>query len=131
MTETINTVTTSVLVLVVVPVIVVTSMVSVFVSVVCRVIIGGVKVLLALITGVDVVVLRTVTVLVAESVTGVCRQEHTRAMSEAGRDKMLERMLAATEGIRCLLCKAAGVLDTVVVLRLCFGVLTLGQRVSR
>lgn len=127
MTDTINTVTTSVLVIV--AVVVVTSMVSVFVSVVCRVRIGGVIVMLALIIGVDVVVLKIVTVLVLESVIEVCKQEHRRAMSEAGRDKMLSKMLDAA--LCCLLCKAAGALDIVVVLRLCFSVLMPGPRVGR
>lgn len=128
MTETINTVTTSVVV--VVAVVVVTSTVSVFVSVVLRVMIGGVKVMLALIIGVDVVVLKIVTVLVTESVTGVCKQEHTRAMSETGRDKILVKMLAADSALGRLLCKAAGVLDTVVVLRLCFSMLTFDPHVG-
>lgn len=83
--------------------------------------------MLALINGVDVVVLKTVTVLVTEFVTGVCncKQEHTKAMSEAGRDKILEKMLAADAALVCLLCKAAGVLDTVVVLHSGVSVLTL------
>lgn len=103
-------------VLVVVPVVVVTSMISVFVSMVCRVAIGDVKVMLALVTGMVVFVLKTVTVPVTRSVTGVCKQEHTRAMSEAGRDKILVKMLAAATGLGRLLCKAEGVIDRVVVL---------------
>lgn len=129
MTETINTVTTSVLV--VVAVVVVASMVSVFVSVVCRVITGGVKVILALTIGVDVVVLNTVTVLVTESVTGVCKQEHTRPMSEAGRDKILVKMLAADAALICLLRKGAGRLGIVMVLKFYFSVLNVSRRVGR
>jgi ABC-type nickel/cobalt efflux system permease component RcnA len=64
------------------------------VSVVCTVTTGGVMVLLALAIGVAIVVVKTVSVLVTEVVAGVCRQEHTRAMSEAGRDMMLEKILA-------------------------------------
>lgn len=64
------------------------------VSVVCTVTTAGVMVLLALAIGVAIVVVRTVSVLVTEVVAGVCRQEHTRAMSEAGRDMTLEKILA-------------------------------------
>jgi hypothetical protein len=83
-------------VVVVVLVATVTEMTSVIkaVSVTCTVVTGGVIVLLALASGVATVVLRTVSVLVTEVVPEVCKQEHTRAMSEAGRDKTLEKMLA-------------------------------------
>ena len=73
------------------------------VSVICTVTTGDVTVLMALITGVATVVLNTVSVLVIEMVAVVCRQEHTRAISEAGRDKILEKMLAWAETAACLL----------------------------
>lgn len=73
------------------------------VSVTCTVTTGGVTVLIALVIGVATVVLSTVFVLVTEVVAVVCRQEHTRAISEAGRDKILEKMLAWTETAACLL----------------------------
>jgi hypothetical protein len=87
---------TLVVVVVVVLVISVTEMTSVTrtVSVIFTVTTGGVIVLLALADGVATVVLRTVSVLVMEVVTGVCKQEHTREMSEAGRDNILEKILA-------------------------------------
>lgn len=79
-------------------------------------------VLLTLATGVTTIVLRTVSVLVVDTVAGVCRQEQTRAISEAGRDKTLEKMLALTDGIACLLATTvvattAGVVVMVTVLR--------------
>ena len=74
------------------------------VSVICTVTTGGVTVLMPLVTGVATVVLNTVSVLVIEMVVAVaCRQEHTRAISEAGRDKILEKMLAWAETAACLL----------------------------
>lgn len=49
-----------------------------------------------------------------------CKQEHTKATSEEGRAKMLEKMLAAAVACPCLLRKATdsevGVLNSVVVL---------------
>jgi hypothetical protein len=77
--------------------------VTVAVSVACTVTTGGVMVLLALVIGVATVVLRIVSVLVTEVVAGVWRQEHTRAISEAGRDMMLEKTLACAKGASCLL----------------------------
>ena len=71
-----------------------TTSVTKAVSVTCTVMTGGVMVLLTLATGVTTIVLRTVSVLVVDTVAGVCRQEQTRAISEAGRDKTLEKMLA-------------------------------------
>lgn len=64
------------------------------VLVVCTVTTDGVMVLLTVANGVANVVVRTVSVLVTEVVAGVCRQEHTMAISEAGRDMMLEKILA-------------------------------------
>jgi hypothetical protein len=64
------------------------------VSVTCTVTTGCVIVSLVLTTGVATTLLKIVSVLVMEEVTGVCRQEHTRAISEAGRDMILEKMLA-------------------------------------
>jgi hypothetical protein len=83
----------------------VTDMTSVIVavSVVCMVTTDGVMVLLALANGVATVVLRIVSVLVTEAVAGVWRQEHTTAISEAGRDMMLEKTLACAKGASCLL----------------------------
>jgi hypothetical protein len=83
----------------------VTDMTSVIVavSVVCMVTTDGVMVLLALANGVATVVLRIVSVLVTEAVAGVWRQEHKRAISEAGRDMMLEKTLACVKGASCLL----------------------------
>jgi ABC-type glycerol-3-phosphate transport system permease component len=83
----------------------------------------GVMVKLELTIGVTTVVLRIVLVLVVDTITGVCRQEQTREISEAGRDRMLEKMLAWTDGIACLLAKGAviisrGVAVLVVVLQL-------------
>lgn len=74
----------------------VTEIISVMnaVSVTWMVTAGAVMVLLALTTGVATVVLKTVSVLVIEVVAGVWRQEHTRAISEAGRDMILEKTLA-------------------------------------
>jgi len=68
--------------------------VIVVVSVVCRVTADGVIVTLLLTTGVTVDVLRTVWVLVVEIVGTGCKQEHTKAMSEDGRARMLEKTLA-------------------------------------
>jgi len=78
------------------------------VSVTCTVTTGGVTVLMPLVTGVAAVVLNTVSVLVIEMVAVVCRQEHTRAISEAGRDNTLEKMLAWAEAPACLLRKNVG-----------------------
>ena len=49
-----------------------------------------------------VVVLVAVCVLVIEMVAGVCRQEHTSAISEDGRARMLEKMLDCAVDIACL-----------------------------
>jgi hypothetical protein len=71
----------------------------------------GVMVKLELTIGVTTVVLRIVLVLVVDTITGVCRQEQTREISEAGRDRMLEKMLAWTDGIACLLAKGAVIIS--------------------
>jgi hypothetical protein len=77
---------------------------SVIVSVsVTWTVVKGVMVRLFLITGVMIVVLRAVCVTVIEVVVGVCRQEHANSISEDGRSKMLENMLAASVGDACLL----------------------------
>jgi len=68
--------------------------VIVAVSVVCRVTADGTIVTLLLTTGVTVDVLRTVWVLVVEIVGTGCKQEHTKATSEDGRARMLEKTLA-------------------------------------
>jgi hypothetical protein len=57
---------------------------------------------------------------VIDAVVIGCKQEHTKATSEEGRAKMLEKMLAAAVACPCLLRKATdsevGVLNSVVVL---------------
>jgi hypothetical protein len=58
---------------------------------------------LLLTTGVMVVVLRAICVTVTEMGVGVCRQEHANSMSEVGRERTLENMLAASVGDACLL----------------------------
>jgi hypothetical protein len=82
--------------------VIVTDSVIVSVSVVWTVV-TGVMVRLLLTTGVMIVVLRAVCVTVTEVVVGVCRQEHANSMSEDGRERMLENMLAASVGGACLL----------------------------
>lgn len=75
------------------------------------------------------VVLSTVSVLLDDTVAGVCRQEQTRAISVAGRDKILEKIIAWTDGTACLLARivvatAIGVLVIVVVLRFFVSIMT-------
>lgn len=71
-------------------------------SVVCKVTTGGVIVMLLLTIGVIIVWLVAVCVTVIEVVVGVCRQEHAKATSEAGRARMLEKMLDSGVGKACL-----------------------------
>lgn len=82
--------------------VIVLNSVNSFVSVVWTVV-RGVMVRLLLMIGVMVVVLRAVCVTVTEVVVGVCRQEHANSMSDDGRERTLEKILAGPVGAACLL----------------------------